>query len=334
MAEPPALQDAGFQTQIEAEPIDEFVHEQTTRGKETYQQDLDDLNADDKKIERFIRNGEKNRFTNVTCFDEVLDRDNADFYCHANTFSTPYGNYIISQAPKENTCGDHLHLMWIYNVRTVVCMVSAEEAGGYFIPKEGESFKVFQKYTMKTMAIFDEKQGITVYQCELKSYKSHPNTRIIYIICCDTPVGAIRSPRQQTVMMEYMWAFEQTELIELTGSSDSSDSFPLTTVLVHGVAGTRRCASFVVTAVMCRQILETGQFSAMETWIEMRKRRAHSCTRKHDFYSSLYTVFAFAAQCCTVSETENTFVKSMETIKTLLEKREKRDKNGKEEKSE
>ncbi|CAL2029831.1 unnamed protein product [Caenorhabditis brenneri] len=325
MAAPPEIQDAGYQTMIEAEPIDEFVHEQTTRGKETYQQDLDELNMDDKKIERFVRNGEKNRFTNVACFDEVLDRDNEEFYCHANTFSTPYGNFIISQAPKENTCGDHLHLMWIYNVHTVVCLVSPEEAGGYFVPKEGETFTVFQKYSMKTTAIFDEKQGITVYQCELKSYKAPKaqSRRTVYIICCDTPVAALRSPRQQTALMEYMWAFEETEAIERNGTTSDAT----TTILVHGVAGTRRCASFVVTAVMCRQILETGQFSAMETWIEMRKRRAHACTRKHDFYSSLYTVFAFAIQCCTVSESEANYHKAMEVLKALLEKRQNRDKD-------
>ncbi|CAO4360557.1 unnamed protein product [Caenorhabditis nigoni] len=326
MAAIPEVQDAGRQTMLEAEPIDEFVHEQTTRSKETYQQDLDELNMADKRIQRFVRNGEKNRFTNVACFDEILDRDNEDFYCHANTFSTPYGNFVISQAPKENTCGDHLHLMWIYNVRTVVCMVPAEEAGGYFVPKEGESFTVFQKYTMKTNAIFDEKQGLTVYQCELKSYKAPKaqSRRTIYIICSDTPVAALRSPRQQTVLMEYMWAFEDTEAIERNGTTSDA----LTTVLVHGVAGTRRCASFVVAAVMCRQILETGQFSALETWIEMRMRRAHTCTRKHDFYSSLYTVFAFAAQCCTVSESEATFVKSMEILRVLIEKRQNRKEDG------
>lgn len=46
------------QTTVVGEPVDEFVHLQTTRGKETYQQDLDDMNLDDEKIERFIRNGE------------------------------------------------------------------------------------------------------------------------------------------------------------------------------------------------------------------------------------------------------------------------------------
>uniref|UniRef100_A0A1I7U5V2 Tyrosine-protein phosphatase domain-containing protein n=1 Tax=Caenorhabditis tropicalis TaxID=1561998 RepID=A0A1I7U5V2_9PELO len=331
MASAPPVQDAGYQTMIEAEPIDEFVHEQTTRNRETYQQDVDELNLEDKKIERFIRNGEKNRFTNVACFDEILDRDNEEFYVHANTFSTPYGNFIISQAPKENTCGDHLHLMWIYNVRTVVCLVSPEEAGGYFVPKEGESFTVFQKYTMKTTAIFDEKQGITVYQCEMKSWKAPKaqSRRTVYIICCDTAVAAVRSPRQQTAIMEYMWAFEETEDIEKNGTTSDAT----TTVLVHGLAGTRRCTSFVVTTIMCRQILETGQFSAMETWQEMRKRRAHSCTRKHDFYSSLYTVFAFAIQCCTVSESDPNYMKTMQIMKELLEKRQNRDKDGTEDKS-
>ncbi|CCD71337.1 Protein-tyrosine phosphatase catalytic domain-containing protein [Caenorhabditis elegans] len=200
--------------------------------------------------------------------------------------------------------------MWIYNVQTVVCLVSPEEAGGYFVPKEGETFTSFQKYQMKTIGIFDEKQGVTVYQCELKSYKAPKklNRRMIYIICCDTSVGSIRSPRQQTVIMEYMWAFEEANAIENgVALADAK-----TTVLVHAIAGTRRCASFVATSVMCKQLLEAGNFSAMETWFEMRKRRAHTCTRKHDFFSSIYTFFAFCVQCSAVSETDENYVKSME----------------------
>ncbi|CAI2320323.1 unnamed protein product [Caenorhabditis sp. 36 PRJEB53466] len=316
--------EAGYQTMIEAESVDDFVHAQTTRaqGKDD-QTDLDEICEEDRLIERFIRNGEKNRFTNIVCYDEVLDTNDKEFYVHANTFATPYGNFIISQAPTEASCADHLHLMWIFNVRTVVCLVSAEEAGGYFDPNVGGK-KVFKKYTMRTLAVDDVKRGLTVYQCELS-----PSTwkwwfsggaapaRTVHIISCPTDVSALRPPTQQSALMEYMWSFERAEELVSSGVSP-------TTVLVHGVSGTRRCASFVVSAIMCRQMLATAHFSAIEQWIEVRKRRAHAGTRKHDYYSSLYTAFVFAAQCGCVSETEETFLKAMEVLQTLLEKHGKR----------
>ncbi|CAI5437857.1 unnamed protein product [Caenorhabditis angaria] len=300
---------AGFQALVEAETVDEFVHSQTTRNSDKYKKDLKELNEDEKKIERFIANGDKNRYLNIARYDEYLDMNDADYYVHANTFKTPYGRFIISQAPLPNTRDDQIHLIWLYNVRTIVVLTEPEEAGGYFSLEENGSYTVFLQYKMTTVSIHDEKQGITVYQCELNNIKTSEQ-RFIYVICCPTDVHGLRNTRMQAVALEYMWAHQETLEME---------DVRMTSVLVHGESGTRRCASFIASAVMCRQILETGKFTAMETWVELRKRRCCTC-RMHDFYSSLSTVFCFCAQCAIVSMNDPKFLKTMDVLKNFLDR--------------
>ncbi|CAB3408871.1 unnamed protein product [Caenorhabditis bovis] len=300
--------DNGYQAMIDAETVDEFVHSQTTRKEAKYKKDIKEFDSSERTIHRFLSNACKSRFNNVANYDEVLDPKDHEFYVHANTIRSPWGNFIIAQKPISETLGDFLHLLWIYNVRTIVSMLTPEDTGEYFDVAVGGKYTSLFRYTMKTLNVFNEKQGITVYQCELSSFRAPGPARMIYIVCCPTPASGPRNARMHSVALEVMWACEETNAIE--GYN--------TTVLVHGEAGTRRCAAFVASAMMCRQILETGKFSSMDTWVEIRKRRYGACSRRQDFYSSLLTVFQFCHQIGLVSGKDESYTKTTNLLNDLI----------------
>ncbi|CAD6184692.1 unnamed protein product [Caenorhabditis auriculariae] len=299
----------GYQAIIDAEDVDVFVRSQTTRMYEKYITDINQMKKKEKSINRFVMNGEKNRYLNVPAYDELLDPTDKHFYVNANTMRTPFGNFIMAQAPLPTFRADFLQMIWLFNVQTIICLAPPEKIGDYFDVHVGGKVTILFKFTMTTLSKQKTQDGLTIYQLKLAPWKKNTEPRIIYMIVTPTILNGVRDTKVQIAAMEEMWAFE--EAAHLSGEAS-------TTVLVHGLSGTRRTGAFVAATLMCKQILEAGTFSAMDTWVEVRSHRCGTAARKIDFFSSLHVVFDFAVRCGYVDPKDQAYVKSIAALKKAI----------------
>ncbi|ETN69919.1 Protein-tyrosine phosphatase [Necator americanus] len=160
----------------------------------------DALTRKEKHIWKYNRNVEKNRSSTTVCYnegavelttgnkkEEKLDKDNT--YINANHLHSPYGNFILAQAPMANTLIDWYRMIWQLKIAVVVCLVDPEDRAQcepYFKPYQNRTFKIKNRFAVRTISIREEDAGITNYQLKLTNKLSLEKNRTLYVIAMPT----------------------------------------------------------------------------------------------------------------------------------------------------
>uniref|UniRef100_A0A0K0EF64 Tyrosine phosphatase n=1 Tax=Strongyloides stercoralis TaxID=6248 RepID=A0A0K0EF64_STRER len=260
----------------------------------------------------FMANPTKNRFTNVMMFSEgncfINDTDDPENrYYHANKVTTDNGIYIMAQAPLKNTVKTFWDMIWEQGTCIIAsfCDYSIkEDCFPYFELSFNKKVKIGH-YVIRTE---ERKISTPAIIFKLKVYnKKTKQGRIVNIInWMGWNVDSIPSISNLLAMMSLVWKMEH--IVEV------DDKRSVGPILVHGVSGSRRTATFVAINILCKQLRDSKKCSVITTSVLIRKFR-HNAIRDHIMFAViLLAIMHFSASLKYVSKSDSQFVKASKAI--------------------
>ncbi|CEF62125.1 Protein-tyrosine phosphatase, receptor/non-receptor type domain and Protein-tyrosine/Dual specificity phosphatase domain and Protein-tyrosine phosphatase, catalytic domain-containing protein [Strongyloides ratti] len=260
----------------------------------------------------FMANPTKNRFTNVMMYSEgncfLHDVDNPeDKYYHANKITTPQGIYIMAQAPLKNTVKTFWDMIWEQGTCIIASFCdysNKEDCCPYFELSFNKKVKIGQ-YVIRTE---ERKISTPAIIFKLKVYnKKTKQGRIVNIInWMGWNPNAIPSITKLLAMMSLVWKMEH--IVEV------DDKRGVGPILVHGISGSRRTATFVAINILCKQLRDTKKCSVITTAVLIRKYR-HNAIRDHLMFAIiLLSIMHFAASLNYTEKKDPQFIKASKAI--------------------
>ncbi|EPB80316.1 Protein-tyrosine phosphatase [Ancylostoma ceylanicum] len=144
-----------LQAEVVAEPLADYVSNQSARGQARLYAEHDALMRRERHIWKYNRNSDKNRNPASVCYnegavelttsnkkEEKLDKDRT--YINANHLRSPYGDFVLAQAPMANTLIDWFRMIWQLKIAIVVCLTDPENVAScepYFKLRENQTLK-------------------------------------------------------------------------------------------------------------------------------------------------------------------------------------------------
>ncbi|KAK6745483.1 hypothetical protein RB195_011916 [Necator americanus] len=282
------------------ETVAEYISKKSSRGQSRLYAEHDALTRKEKHIWKYNRNVEKNRSSTTVCYnegavelttgnkkEEKLDKDNT--YINANHLHSPYGNFILAQAPMANTLIDWYRMIWQLKIAVVVCLVDPEDRAQcepYFKPYQNRTFKIKNRFAVRTISIREEDAGITNYQLKLTNKLSLEKNRTLYVIAMPTQVNTPVHPRKQLNLIAEVSATE-------TAASNGEET-EIPPILVHGCNGVGRTAAFIATFMLCRSLQKFGEMSPVEVWVRLNHARHNAAKERIYFLSSIECALLYA----------------------------------------
>ncbi|CAJ0596673.1 unnamed protein product [Cylicocyclus nassatus] len=325
-------ENASLQANVGAETVAEFMTKQCSFGQSRLYAEHDALVRREKHIWKSNRNTEKNRNPAAVCYnegavelttcnkkEEKLDKDRT--YINANILRSPYGNFILAQAPMADTLIDWYRMIWQMRISIIVCLIDPQNTSScepYFKPREHQTLKTKNRFIVKTISVREEDGGITNYQLRLTNKLSYEKNRTLYVIVMPTRLDKPVNPRRQLNLVQEVWATE-------TANSSVGQDTEQPPVLVHGCFGVSRTAAFIATCMLCKSLQVTGEMSPVEVWARLNHARHNAAKERMYFFSSIECALLFAVDSGLISANNPNLIEANKMLRSYYEEDQKKE---------
>ncbi|CAD5227546.1 unnamed protein product [Bursaphelenchus okinawaensis] len=318
------------QKEIQAESVNEFIQKMTGGNRAQIVMEHDKIRKMERHVLSFTQNTDKNRFLNVLLYSEGSVKltkppnSNDTEYIHASLVKSRYGQYILGQAPKSNTLNEWYRMIWQYNVQVVVCLLPAinnEECCKYFEQKAGRKVNK-GRFTLKTFAIRQELQCV-IYEIRMKNSgakKGEDKEHIFHIVHFPKWKIGDKSPQPKTLIQVFrsVWALEKSMRL-----GREHEGF----VLVHGCSGVRRTGTFVVAAMLCRQIKETKLLAVPAIVAKVRRMRYGIMRDIINYELVIETALTYGCEQGLIDRKNIMYLQTIDKIRDSLKEKKTKERN-------
>lgn len=270
---------------MKGERVQEFLRRAVKEGRAPRLKEHDALALMFPSIYFFSGNMEKNRYRNVVLNDAtavVLAKTAPDDeeYIHASRVND--NEFIITQAPMENTCLDFWRMVWQENIAIIICLT--KESADYYPTVPGKKVK-FGSHSRFVIENKNEKRKekkptdwvLTHLNLVHKENSVKGERRLVHLHYQTSPEEGLP---KDTILDFVDTAWEHHKIIESAGKKPGP-------ILVHCTSGTKRSGTFVALMMMIRILVATNCLDVFGISCRVREDR-YGTLRSGQHYGFLY----------------------------------------------
>ncbi|VDP42617.1 unnamed protein product [Soboliphyme baturini] len=246
-----------------------------------------------KEVLNFLKNFKskrnKNRYRDVPCLDKtrVVLRNTSSDYIHANWVKLPslQCNYILTQAPLENTMTDFWEMVWQERVEIIICLAQVIEKGRQklheYWPMEAEDkMQRYGRFCVKNTGV-TTKEAYWVSLLETMNTDTKEKRRVIHYLYLDWP--------------------DHRVLIRQVNKEINVKNLPPAAIIVHCSAGVGRSGTLVALQVLMKEIDKNMTPNIRDVVNEIRKQRAMGVQAIEQYVFLYRAVISYALSNCSMT---------------------------------